>query len=83
MDPLENQSLTQKKIAFAQSEYVATVLAILKESSAQTKLVGDTEYETIVNAVTLDAQSELIMNFINTIDRIKRGDLVNSQSNGN
>lgn len=72
--PLE-QSLKQKKIAFAQSEHIEAVIAILRGAAKQVKLVGDTEFETLVNAVTLDAQSDLIMEFINQIDFIKSGGL--------
>lgn len=77
MDPDQvNLSLNQKKIAFAQSDHIEAVLAILKESSRQTKLVGDTEFETLVNAITMDAQGEMIIKFLNTIDFIKKGGLV-------
>jgi hypothetical protein len=74
------QTIVQKKIAFAQSpEMFEAALAILRESVKQTKLVGDTEHETVVNAVTLDAQSQLIMDFIGACDRIKSGQLHTSQ----
>jgi len=71
----ENVTIKQKKIAFAQSEHVEVVLAILRECSTQGPLVGETEFETVVNAVTLDAQSNLMMKFINSIDFIKKGGL--------
>lgn len=73
MDP--EQSIKQKKIAFAQSEHIEAVIVLLREACRQEKLVGDTEYETVVNAVTLDAQSDLIIKFINQIDFIKSGGL--------
>lgn len=79
MEP-ETQSSKQKKIAFAQSEHIEAVLTILKEVSRQEKLVGDTEYETIVNAVTMDAQGDMIIRFINTIDFIKKGGLLNTET---
>lgn len=71
----DDQSLKQKKIAFAQSTHFEAVLAILKECSRQTKLVGDNEFQTIVNAVTLDAQSDMLVKFINQVDFIKGGGL--------
>lgn len=73
MDP--EQTLKQKKIAFAQSEHLEAVLAILKDSAGQQKLVGETEFETIKNAITLDSNSTMIKNFINLIDHIKKGGL--------
>lgn len=82
-DDLKIQTLNQKKIQFANSGHLEAVLALLKDSSNHDKLVGDTEYETVVNAVTLDAQSTLIINFINAIDQIKGGSLTNTESNGN
>ena len=68
----ENQSILQKKIAFANSEHVATVVQILKECGGANQLVGRSEYETIVNAVTLDAQQDIIKNFINSLDNIRK-----------
>ncbi len=74
-----NQSLNQKKIAFATSEHLEAVLAILKECAKHPKLVGDTEFETLVNAITMDAQGEMIIQFINQIDFIKSGGLVTAE----
>lgn len=68
----ENQNILQKKIAFANSEHVATVIHILKECGGAHGLVGQTEYETVVNAVTLDAQQDMIKNFINALDSVKQ-----------
>lgn len=76
---IDQQSHIQKKIAFAQSEHIETVISLLKECSRQTKLVGETEYATIVNAVTMDAQGEMIIKFINSIDFIKKGGLLTEQ----
>ncbi len=75
MDPEVNISAKQKKIAFVQSEHVEAVIAILRDSTKKTQLVGDNEFLTVVNAVTLDAQSNLIIEFINQIDFIKKGGL--------
>lgn len=75
MDPLQEQSLKQKKIAFAQSEHLEAVIALLRECGAVQKLMGDNEFETIVNAATLDANSNMVTKFINTIDFIKKGGL--------
>lgn len=71
----QEQSLKQKKIAFAQSEHIEAVIALIKESCGEHVLVGETEFETIKNAVTLEANSTLIKNFINLIDHIKKGGL--------
>ncbi len=67
--------MKQKKIAFAQSEHVDAVVALLREAGGVPKLVGDTEFETVVNAATLDAQANLVTKFLNQIDFIKQGGL--------
>lgn len=74
---LESQSMKQKKIAFAQSPHLEAVIQLLRESSAHNPLVGDTSHETVVNAVTLDAQSSLVMEFIKQVEDIKTGSLHN------
>lgn len=78
-DPIEdipeNQTINQKKIAFAQSAHIEAVITLLKECGGVQKLVGDSEYQTVVNAVTLDAQQEMITKFIGMVDSIKRGSL--------
>ena len=78
-EDLQTQTLNQKKMLFANSGHLEAVLAILKDCTSREKLVGDTEYATIVNAVTLDAQSQLMIDFIGAIDRIKQGSLVASE----
>lgn len=76
----ETQSVNQKKIAFAQSEHVEAAFAILKGCIHTGALMGKSEYETIVNAATMDAQSNMLLKFADTIDFIKRGGLVNSEN---
>lgn len=62
-------------MAFAGSEHVAIVIQLLKECGGVAKLLGDTEFATVVNAATLDAQQEMLKNFITMIDNIKKGSL--------
>ncbi len=40
------------------------------------KLVGDTEFATLVNAITMDAQAEMMIQFVHAIEHIKNGGLV-------
>jgi len=75
----DEQSNIQKKIAFAQSDHIAIVISLLRECAQQQKLVGETEYATVVNAVTMDAQSDMIIKFISSIDFIRKGGLINKQ----
>lgn len=81
-EELENQSMKQKKIAFAQSPHIEAVIQLLREASTRNPLVADTAHATVVNAVTLDAQSNLIIKFIESIDSIKQGNLHNTETNG-
>jgi hypothetical protein len=78
-EELQNQTMNQKKILFANSGHVDTVMAILRDALPKEPLVGDTEFETLRNAITLDAQSNLIMEFINQVDYIKSGGLLNTE----
>lgn len=74
-EPIIPLTVKQKKIAFAQSAHVETVVQLLKECGGVPTLVGENEFETVVNAVTLDAQQNMITKFINMIDHIKQGGL--------
>jgi len=74
-ETLEQQSLKQKKIAFAQSPHLEAVIALLRDVSHNQKLVGETEYETLVNAITMDAQAQMILDLISSVDFIKQGGL--------
>jgi hypothetical protein len=80
MDPeFVPQTMAQKKMAFASSPHVEAVVQLLQECGGVPKLIGNSEFETVVNAATLDAQQNLITKFINTIDAIKQGSLVQSE----
>lgn len=71
----ENISLNQKKIAFVNSTHLDAVLAILKDSFGEQKLLGANEFETVKNAVTLEANSNTLKAFIKMVDYIKAGGL--------
>lgn len=73
--PIEQQTLVQKKVAFSNSPHIEAVLAILKDCCAGQKLVGETEFETVKNAITMDAQAQMIIDFVAALDRIKKGEL--------
>lgn len=67
-------------MAFAgNSDAVLAAITILKELGGVPKLVGDSEWETIVNSITLDTQQNTLVNFIKTIDEIKSGALHDKQ----
>ncbi len=73
---MENeQSLKQKKIALAQSEHAPVIIELIKDCLTQKPLVAKTEWETIVNAITLDAQSSILRGMVDLIDNIRKGSL--------
>jgi len=76
MEPEINITENQKKMAFANSEHIEIVITLLQECGGVDSLVGSNEFATIVNAVTLDAQQNMIKKFINSIDSIRKGSLV-------
>ena len=73
------QSLRQKKIALAQSEHASIIVEILKDCTTKMPLVADTEWKTIVSTLTLDAQSSLIREVVDYLERIRRGELHDKQ----
>lgn len=79
---MEQQSLTQNMISLAQNpEHVQAMAAILKRCMKQTPLIGNNEFETIVNAVIIDTNSTIMQNFSNQIEYIKQGGLINEAIN--
>lgn len=69
------QSLKQRKIALAQSEHASIVAHIIRDCIPQTPLVTSSEWETIVNAITFDAYSSMVLNVVDYLDRIRKGEL--------
>jgi hypothetical protein len=72
----EDQNLKQKKIALAQSEHASTIIELMKDCTAQTSLVDDkSQWKTIVNTITLDANSTMIRAMVDLLDSIRKGSL--------
>lgn len=69
------QSTKQKKIALAQSEHASTVILLLKDIMDQSPLIADTEFKTIVNAITLDVQSTILRKMVDYLEEIRQGSL--------
>lgn len=69
------QSLKQRKIALAQSEHAAIVVELLRDCVTKTPLIADTEWKTIVNTITLEAESNMMRNVVDLIEKIKSGGL--------
>lgn len=70
---MDNQTLIQKKIALAQSEHASVIVELMKDCMVKTPLLAETEWQTIVNAITLDTQSNMIRAMVDLIEEIKQG----------
>ncbi len=72
---MENeQTLKQKAISFANSEHYHGAVELLKKSRTNImSIVSDTEFKTILNALTLEIEASLIQRFIVEIDTIRTG----------
>ena len=68
-----DQSMRQKMIALAQGENAPVVIALLHSCVEQRSLVTETEWQTIVNTVSMDAQATLIQNVIAKLEELRKG----------
>jgi len=73
---MENQTANQKKIALAQSEHAATIIELMKDCITKTELIDKkSEWGTIVNTLTLDAESTMIRRMVDYLEAIRQGAL--------
>ena len=73
---MENQTVNQKKIALAQSEYAGTIIELMKDCMGQPELVDrKSEWATIVNTITMDAKSTMIRDMVDYLEEIRKGSL--------
>lgn len=71
---MENeQTIKQRKIALAQSEHASVIVELMKDVTAKTPIIADTEWQTIVNALTLEIQSTMMRDMVDYIERIRQG----------
>lgn len=71
--PENEQSLKQKKIALAQSVHAPMIIELMRDCISQVPIIADTEWKTIVNAITLDVQSTMMRRMVEHIEEIKKG----------
>jgi len=69
------QNLTQKKIALATSEHAPIIIELIKDCMTQTPIIAKTEWETIVNAITLEVQGTLLREMVDHLEGIRKGKL--------
>ena len=74
---MENETPKQKIITFATSEHYAGAIELLKKCRTQlTTVIGTTEYLTLVNALTLEIESNLIQWLVVAVDKIRNGEQI-------
>jgi hypothetical protein len=69
------QSIIQKKIALAQSEHAAIIIELMKDCTTKTPIIADTEFKTLLNAITLEVEANMIKNMVDHIENIRLGSL--------
>ena len=73
--PEFDQTLRQKMITFATSEQAPGAIELLKKCRTQlTTIMADTEYGTLVNALTLEIEANLIQRLVVVIDKVRSGE---------
>lgn len=75
----DNQNLKQKKIILATSEHAPIVIELMKDCMTKTPIVEDTEWKTIVNAITLETQGTMLRTMVDYLERIRQGSLHDEQ----
>ena len=72
---MDDATLKQKKIALAQSEHASVIIELMKDCMSQTPIVDKTEWQTIVNAVTLEVQGTMLRTMVDLLEAIRLGSL--------
>ncbi len=68
------QTLQQKVVSFATSEHYSGAVELLKRSRTMLNtIVADDEFHTLLNALTLELESNIIQRFVVAIDEIRTG----------
>lgn len=69
------QTLDQKAISFANSEHYQGAVELLKRSLTQVMtLIGENEFKTVVNALTVELETALVQRFVVQINKIRTGE---------
>lgn len=72
---MEDQTLNQRVIAFATSEHTQGAIELLRRNRTQLmSIIGDDEFKTLLNALTLEIESNIIQRLIISIDAIRNGE---------
>jgi hypothetical protein len=73
-----DQTLQQKKVSFATSEHYQGAIELLKQSLTEiTTLIGENEFKTVLNAMTVELETALVQRFVVAINNIRTGENLN------
>lgn len=73
---MDDQSRKQKIITLATSEQAPVVIELLKDCRTElTSVMADTEFKTLVNALTLEIEAQLIGRVVVYLDNVRNGSL--------
>ncbi len=68
------QTLQQKVVTFATSEHYPGAVELLKRARTQLQtIIAEDEYHTLLNALTLELETNLIQRFVVMVDEIRTG----------
>jgi hypothetical protein len=67
------ETLKQRKIALAQSEHYTTIVELMKDCTSKNPIIADTEFKTLVNAITLEVEANMMMRVVDYIEDIRKG----------
>lgn len=71
---MDNQTAKQQMVSFATSEHYAGAVELLKSCRTQlTTILADDEFKTLVNALTLEIETNLIQRLVIAVDNIRTG----------
>ncbi len=73
------QNLKQRKMSLAASEHAPVIIELMKDCMSNNPIVARTEWETIVNAITLEVQGTMLKNMVDLLDRIRKEGLHNQE----
>lgn len=77
---MENeQTLKQRKIALAQSEHAFTIVELMRDCTSKSPIIADSEWKTIVNAITLEVEANMMRRMVDYIEEIRKGSLHDTQ----
>lgn len=77
MDEAAKLSLVQKKIALAQSEHAPTIIELMKDCIEHSQLINnESEWKTLINAVTLEANGDMLRRMVDYLEKIRQGELL-------